>query len=342
MSTDRLAEPLVSICVSAYDVERYLPETLESILGQTYENLEIILVDNGSVDGTFEVAQAVEDARFRCFRLPENIGGYQAMNLVASQARGELVAVYHSDDVYEPTIVEREVSYLQSHPEAGAVFTMCSFIDESGSTRGGLDLVRELRGLERVRYEDVFPAMLKYGNVMFVCPSFMVRREVFEAVGPFDAETWDIASDQEMWLRMTRKYPVGILDERLLRYRITQQQWTHRWKHLRTVPNRALDVMELYMRKDRWPARLRDSEIELRYQRCDDETTRAANAVILGDAAQARRLLAGRYPYAALRNLDRRKARVLALRGLLKGALSVRAYRPLARVLRATEYGEWR
>jgi glycosyltransferase involved in cell wall biosynthesis len=334
-------QPLVSICISAYNVERFLRETLESILGQTYENLEVILVDNGSVDGTYDVARSVEDERFRCFRLPENIGGYQAMNMVAGMASGEYVAIYHSDDVYEPAIVEREVGYLESHPEAGAVFTMCHFVDEEGALRGGLDLVPELAGLDTVTYEDAFPAMLRHGNVMFPCPTFMVRREVLLDVGPFDAERWDIASDQELWLRLLRRRPVGILSDRLLRYRLTEQQWTRRWKRLRTEPNRALDVMELYLRMDGWDARLPRAELELRYQRCDDDTTRAANAVILGELALARRLLAGRYPYAALaQGISRRKVRVLLLRGLLKAALAVGAGRALAPVLRVSERPE--
>jgi glycosyltransferase involved in cell wall biosynthesis len=335
---------LVSVCISAYNVERYLREALDSILAQTYRELEIILVDNGSVDGTYDVAQSIRDERFRCFRLPENIGGYQAMNMVAGMARGDLVAVYHSDDVYEPTIVEAEVGYLESHPEAGAVFTMCHFIDEEGTIYDALDLPAELAGREHVNYEDVFPAMLRHGNVMLPCPTFMVRREVLHEVGPFDAERWDIAADQEMWLRLTRQYPVGILDQRLLRYRTTPHQWTRRWKRLRTEPDRAIEVMELYLDKDGWRARLPRAElVELRYLRCDDETTRAANAVILGETAAARKLLKGRYPYAGLfSRLRRRKVRVLLLRALMKTALALGAGRPLGRLLRGTEYGEWR
>ncbi len=342
--TQRPSQPLVSVCVSAYNVERYLREAVDSILAQTYGELEIILVDNGSVDGTFDVAESIHDERFRCFRLPENIGGYQAMNMVARMARGDLVAIYHSDDVYEPTIVEKEVAYLGSHPAAGAVFTMCHFIDEEGAIYDGLDLLPELAGREYVSYEDVFPSMLRHGNVMFPCPTFMVRREVLLDVGPFDADRWDIAADQEMWLRLTRRHPVGILSERLLRYRQTPHQWSRRWKRLRTEPDRALEVMELYLDKDNWRARLPRAElVELRYLRCDDETTRAANAVILGETAAARKLLKGRYPYAALLNsIRRRKLRVLLLRGLIKTALALGAGRSLGRLLRATEYGEWR
>lgn len=341
---NRGPQPLVSICISAYNVERFLGETLDSIRNQTYRNTEIILVDNGSVDRTFEVAQAFQDDRFRCFRIPDNIGGYQAMNKVAAMAQGELVAIYHSDDVYEPSIVEKEVAYLQSHPAAGAVFTMCHFIDEEGRIYGGLDLPPELTGLECIRYENVFPSMLRRGNIMFPCPTFMVRRDVLADVGPFDPERWDIAADQEMWLRLIRRYPVGILNERLLRYRHTRQQWSRRWKQLRTEPDRALDIMELFLERDNWRARLQPADLaELRYQRCDDATTRAANAVILGEPALARKLLQGVYPYfTLLNNIRRRKLRVLLMRGLLKTTLALGAARPLGRLLRWTEYGEWR
>jgi glycosyltransferase involved in cell wall biosynthesis len=333
--------PLVSVCISAFNVERYLREALDSIANQTYRYLEIILVDNGSGDRTYDVAQSFQDDRFRCFRLPKNIGGYQAMNLVARQAQGDLVAIYHSDDVYEPTIIEKEVAYLRSHPRAGAVFTMYHFMDEDGRIYGGFDLPAALAGREYVTYEEVFPYMLRHGNVMFACPTFMVRREVFADVGPFDADRWDIAADQEMWLRLLRCYPVGILNQRLLRYRHRSEQWTQRWRRLRTEADRTVEIMELYVEKDNWRARLPASQfVELRYQRCDDETTRAANALILGQTQTARELLESRYPYETLLNsVRRRKLRVLLLRGVMKAALAFGATGLLGRMLRKTEYG---
>lgn len=332
--------PLVSICISAYDVEPFLKDALDSIAAQTYPHLEIVLLDNGSTDHTHDVARSFSDPRFRCFRLPKNIGGYQAMNMVAREARGELVAIYHSDDIYEPTIVEKEVAYLRSHPRAGAVFAMYHFMDETGRIYGGLDLPAALAGRSYLTYEDVFPQMLRYGNIMFACPTFMVRREVLADVGPFDAERWDIAADQELWLRLLRRYPVGILNERLLRYRRRSQQWTQRWRRLRTDPDRTIEIMELYIAKDNWRTRLPASAfVELSYQRCDDETTRAANAVILGQVETARKLLEGTYPYATLRNsVRRRKLRVLLLRGVMKAALAVGAAGLLGRLLRLTEY----
>src|SRR5258707_14578068 len=94
-------QPLVSICISAYNVERYLRDTLDSVLNQTYRNIEVILLDNGSIDGTYDVARSFSDERLRLLRIESNIGGYQGMNKVIRLARGELIAVYHSDDIYE-------------------------------------------------------------------------------------------------------------------------------------------------------------------------------------------------------------------------------------------------
>src|SRR5581483_4167139 len=175
------------------------------------------------------------------------------------------------------------------------------------------------------------------------CPTFMIRREVLADVGPFNAERWDIAADQEMWLRLMRRYPVGILNERLLRYRHTPQQWTHRWRYLRIEPDRAIEVMEECLRFDDWRTRLPPRDLlELEYQRADDATTRAANALILARPALARELLAGQYPYAALfHNFRRRKLRVLLLRGLMKLALGAGIGVMLGRLLHLTEYRRW-
>jgi hypothetical protein len=145
----------------------------------------------------------------------------------------------------------------------------------------------------------------------------------------------------EMWLRLIRRYPVGILNERLMRYRRSRSQWSQQWRRLRTEPNREFDVMEAYLEKDGWHEKLRSADlIEYRFRQCDDHTTRAANFVILGEARRARELLRGRYPYRTLFNgIRRRKLRVLILRGIMKGALGLGVERLLARLLVQTEYG---
>jgi glycosyltransferase involved in cell wall biosynthesis len=333
--------PLVSVCMSAYDVERFVGTALRSVLAQTYSNVEVIFIDNGCTDGTYEAARAVADDRVRFVRVMPNMGGYQAMNKAVTLARGDLIAIYHSDDFYEPNIVEKEVAYLQAHPEAGAVFCMENFMDEQGTIYGGASLPAELRGRDPLTYADVFPFMLRRKNILFCCPSFMVRRAVWDIVGPFDADRLDIGSDTDMWIRIARRFPVGILDERLMRYRVTRKQWSARYKRLRTEPEIHFAIMDEYLAKDDWLPRLSGRDlVEYAFHRCDDDTVRAANWVIMGEPAKARTLLEGRYPWRTfLYGIRRRKLRVLLLRAVLRAGLRLGFARRLARVLTWTEYG---
>lgn len=335
------SQPLVSVCMPAYNVEHVLSAALTSVLAQTYRRIEVILVDDGSTDGTVNVAQSIDDKRVRYVRNTTNLGGYQTMNKAIGLATGEVVAVFHSDDVYEPTIVEKEVAYLQAHPRIGAVFCMDHFMDYEGRIFGGASLPPEFVGRESLEYEDVFPFLIRHKNVLFCCPTFMARRKVLDAVGPFDAEGYDIVADLEMWLRIIRRFPIGILNERLMRYRVGKGQWSSRYRHLRTDREGFFRVMDDYLEKDGWLLKLSPSDlVEYAFHRCDDETFRAANWIIKGNTAKALELLQRPYPWRTLiTSVRRRKLRVLLLRILMRGVLSIGAVQPLARLLMRTEYG---
>jgi hypothetical protein len=328
--------PLVSVCISAYNVERFLADALRSVLAQTYCELEIIVIDNGSADGTFAVAQSFTDPRLRCLRVEENMGAYQAMNHIAAMATGEFIAIYHSDDVYEPTIIERELEHLLAHPELGAVFTMLSFMDESGRIFGGASLPSGLAEHESLDYQRVVVNLLRRKCTFLPCPTFMVRREVFRTVGPFRPERYDIGTDLEMWLRLVRSYPIAIIDERLFRYRRGPHQWSSRYLVGRTEPDVFFRVMDEYLAMDGWADKLTAGDLaEYEFHRGDDATLCAANLVRQGtpDAALAmlrahpfpvRTLLAGHL---------RRKVRNLVLRAMIRGGVALRASRSLSFVL---------
>ncbi len=330
-------EPLVSVCISAYNVERFVAEALSSVLAQTYRNIEVILIDNGSVDRTLEVVKATADQRVRYFRVPENLGGYQAMNRVAAMANGEFIAIYHSDDHYEPEIIAKELAYLQTHPDVGAVFALDHYMDEDGRIFGGANLPPEFAGKKSLGYEEVFRFVLRNKNILFCCPTFMVRRSVFEAVGPFAPETWDIGTDLEMWFRIVRRFPVAILNERLIRYRVSRTNWSARYNNLRTTPDWTFPVIEHYLQKDGWVGKLTAADLaEYAFHRCDDDTFCAANLLLRGDVNAARKLLDNRpYPWRTLLNgIRRRKLRLLVLRSVLYVGLGLRLYRPLAGLLK--------
>lgn len=334
------SQPLVSICMPAFNVERTLRAALDSVLAQTYTNFEIVLVDDGSTDATQKIAESYSDERFRYIRNESNLGGYQTMNKAVGLAKGEFIAIYHTDDIYEPEIVEREVSYLLANPQSGAVFCMDHFMDAEGRIYGGASLPSEFEGRNTFEYEEVFRYLLRNKNTLFCCPTFMTRRKVLDDIGLFDAERFDIAADLDMWIRIVRRCPVGILGERLMRYRHAKSQWSSRYNYLRTDQELCFDILDHYIREDGWLERLKqDDLIEYDFHRCDDETFRAANWIIRGEADQALQLLNRSFPWKTLSRFRRRKLRVLLLRALIRGAVVMNGIRPLGRLLMRTEYG---
>src|SRR5882724_8949365 len=125
------ATPLVSILIPAYNAAPFLREALDSLLAQTYDNIEIILLDDASIDATPEIAAEYTGA-IVYVRQPNNLGIYDNVNVGIARARGDLIATYHADDIYLPTIVEAQVSYLNEHPEVSAVFCADIFVDADG------------------------------------------------------------------------------------------------------------------------------------------------------------------------------------------------------------------
>ena len=325
----------------AHNVGPWIGEAVGSVLGQTYRNIEVLVVDDGSTDNTSEVLQSFADPRLQLHPNPQNLGGYETMNRAASLGRGEFIAIYHTDDVYEPEIVDHEVRFLQENPEAAAVFTLDHHMDLGGRIYGGTNLPAHLKGRRLLRFEDVFPHILRNKNNLLRCPSFMVRRQVYEQLGPFLAKRYHVAADLEMWLRLSLAHPIGILDERLMRYRHGKGQWSNRYNRLRTEPEVFFDIMDLYMQKGNWEARLSpDDRTEYAFHRADDETFRAVNHVLRGEPIQALALLQKGYPWRTLRNPNRRrrKLRVLLLRALLQAGLLLRASSLMIPLLKRTEY----
>jgi len=326
----------------AYNAEHVLCAALRSVLAQTHQNLEIIVVDDASTDGTAEVACSFRDQRLRYLRNATNLGGYQTMNKAVSLSTGDWVAIYHSDDVYSPTIVEKEVGYLHSHPEVGAVFCLDHYMNDDGKVFGGTTLPPEFRQKASLSYEDVFPFFLRNKNALLRCPTFMARREVLHIVGLFNAEEYDIAADLDMWIRIVCRFPIAVLNERLMWYRVGDGQWSTRYNRLRVEPELFFPIMDHYLEVDGWREKLSPTDLdEYAFHRCDDDTFRAANWIIRGNPTEARRLLQLPFPWRSfLTNFRRRKLRVLLLRALMRAGLAIGALQPTARLLRWTEYQE--
>ncbi|MCM8828358.1 MAG: glycosyltransferase [Candidatus Omnitrophica bacterium] len=256
----------VTIGIPTYNSEKYIKDCLRSILSQTYANLEIIVVDNGSTDNTEKIVFSFADSRIRFHKNPENIYCYGSYNVILHLAETELVAIYHSDDVYQPTIVERQVEFLKKHPDVMAVFTEANIINAKGEIIGEWKIPEHLENTEIFDFYAAYNNFLKYGD-FFICPSGMFVKKVFSEIGLFKEEDFFqitddaywlellkkyemkremqfTANDLEMWLRILQKFSVGILRKKLINYRVHPAQGT--FSHYSTSSENYFIVMDYY------------------------------------------------------------------------------------------------
>jgi GT2 family glycosyltransferase len=285
------ASPLVSIIVPVYNGEKYVRESLDSILAQTYPNTEVTVMDDASTDGTPAILESYGD-RITVIRQPENRGIYANANDGIARAKGEYIAVYHADDVYLPEMVEREVEFLERYPEAGAVFSNITFIGPDSKEFDQLRLPPEVRGNRPLGYTVIVNALLHYTNQILMCPTAMVRASVHRDVGTYRQETFRNTSDMEMWLRIAQKYPIGILEERLLRYRHFHDSSSLRYHKLRTEPGRYFWIMDLYLEEGARRLAAKKSLAAHEAHRAQDLMMVTTSNYILGNREKAQAMLA--------------------------------------------------
>jgi len=199
----------VSIVIPAYNKAGWTTRTVESVLGQTYPNMEVIVVDDGSTDDTRDRLVRFKD-RIRYVH-KKNGGACSARNLGIRLATGEYIGFLDCDDMYLPRKVESSVSYLEDNPDFGFVHNPVYLIDENDRTIG-VSLTRRKCPVGWISRE------LLLGN--FICnPSVIVKKACFEKVGLFD-ETIFVPADWDMWLRLAEQYKAGYIGQLLSSYRI--------------------------------------------------------------------------------------------------------------------------
>jgi hypothetical protein len=284
------ASPLVSIVVPVFNGAGYLRESLNSILSQSYPNIEVLVMDDASTDATPEIL-ASYGQRIQLHRQSTNRGIYGNVNDGIARARGQYIAVYHGDDVYHPKIVEREVAFLEAHPQAGAVFCLDIFIDADGHEYGRLQIAPELAGGRPLDWPTVLNGLLTYKNAFLTCPSSMVRTSVYRELNGYSDEEFRNTSDLDMWLRIARKYQIGVLDEYLFQYRHRHGCSSGRYHHLRTAPERFFTIMDLHLAEGGREVATPSALAAYEAHRTQDLIMRSVSHYVLGERAQARQIL---------------------------------------------------
>ena len=204
--------PAVSVAMSVYNGERFLAPAIESVLDQTFEDFEFLILDDGSSDDSTRIIKefAAKDGRIRPI-LRENRGLIASLNQLLDEARAPLIARMDADDICQPTRFAKQVAFLADHPEHGVVGSWSEDIDEACEPwpASGAD--------HPVTNEDM-QAALHEGRSIMVHPAVMYRRAVVQAVGGYHA-AFRHCEDFDLWLRLASRTKLANIPERLLRYR---------------------------------------------------------------------------------------------------------------------------
>jgi glycosyltransferase involved in cell wall biosynthesis len=186
--------PLVSIITPSYNQAQYLEETILSILGQDYQNLEYIIIDGGSNDGSPEIIQRYSD-RLAFWVSEKDQGQTDGINKGFARASGEILAWINSDDTYLPSAISEAVEFLGAHPQAGLVYGDANLIDRNG----------EVIGKFPARQTDY--TRLRRGYVHIPQQAAFFRADVWRQVGPLDPSFY-FAMDYDLWVRISRIAPI--------------------------------------------------------------------------------------------------------------------------------------
>ncbi|RZI86265.1 MAG: glycosyltransferase family 2 protein [Rubrivivax sp.] len=184
--------PRVSVVIPAYNAQRFVAETIASVKAQSYQDIEIIVVDDGSTDQTASIAESFEGVR--CIRKP-NGGVSSARNRGVAEARGELLAFVDSDDVWHPDKLRHQVALMDLHPE------IVLGITASSSERAEVDAFGRLPEGQLPRYHVIDQFEEVFLNPYLGMSGVMVRKDAFNAVNGFD-QTLPFAEDVDFYLRL--------------------------------------------------------------------------------------------------------------------------------------------
>ncbi len=200
-----MENPTVSIVLPTYNGSRYLAQAIESCLGQTFQDWELVIVDDASDDDTPEIIAryAGQDARIRSVRHERNRKLPESLNTGFNLARGDLLTWTSDDNCYRPEALTAMVAFLETHPDVDIVYTDSTIIDEEGNPIQ----------YRRVREPDELP----YWNCVGEC--FLFRRLVFETIGGYDTD-WFLVEDYDFWLRAAEHFRMEAFHRNLYRYRV--------------------------------------------------------------------------------------------------------------------------
>ncbi|MEO0707705.1 MAG: glycosyltransferase family 2 protein [Cyanobacteria bacterium J06649_5] len=222
--------PKVTVVIPAYNNIDYLPDALESALEQTFADIEIIVINDGSSDHTEQWMLSQSDPRITLIS-QDNQGKSAARNRGIAHSQGDYIAFLDADDLWEQTKLEQQVRMLDKNPHVGLVYTWTALADAQGRATGRL--------LDSPAEGDVWKALI-LKNILACGSTPMVRRECFDTVGFFSPDL-PLAQDWDMWIRVAAMYEFALIKQPLVRYRKHPGNTSAKWSLMQKCSCLVLD-----------------------------------------------------------------------------------------------------
>lgn len=242
----------VSVILPVKDGGRYIAQAVESILQQTYRNFELLIIDDGSTDGTRLILEkmAARDPRIRLIARP-NRGMVATMRQLVEEAHHEFLARMDADDIALPCRLEKQVAYLEGHPECLAVGSQILLMDPHNWILG--------RSAFPTEHENILDNLLMRGrsSVAISHPAVMMRRSAVLQAGNYRLE-YPYSEDRDLWLRLADIGRLANLEDLLICYRLHSKSITQ-LKSIEQRHYRQMTIREAYQRRGwNFPGDFRD------------------------------------------------------------------------------------
>ena len=199
--------PKVTVLMAVFNAEKYLNEAIESILNQTFSNLEFLIIYDKSQDKTLEILKSYSDPRLRIIENEERLGFVKSLNKGLSLAEGEFIARMDADDISLPKRLAIQLDYFDSHPFIDFVCSSISVMDETGCV---IDYIADISSSDEIYYTLNFRNCIAHGSVMF-------RKSIIDLVGNYEESC--AAEDYNLWHRISKKYVIHKIDQPLYGWR---------------------------------------------------------------------------------------------------------------------------
>lgn len=209
----------ISVIIPSYNHESFIKIAIQSVLDQTYRDFELLIADDGSVDGSWEIIKSFKDTRITSYRFDTNMGAAETVNFLIGKAEGKYIALLNSDDYWHKDKLESQYYFLEQNPDYSACFTNARIVDEKGLSlqENQTQWINIFKSCNSSRGEWLHKFFFEINNLCH--PSVMIRKQTLELTGLYNP-CFKQLPDFDMWIKLLKHSSIYVLDDYLTYFRV--------------------------------------------------------------------------------------------------------------------------